>query len=178
MPDEGLPLERWANFYLITTTAAATLIGLLFILITLAADKRPKEVGKIGLYLTPTVVYFISVLLLAAVMTFPNQSRFTAMLCICSAGALGLLYSVSMVVRKEKFLHRWDVFTYVVCPLVAYGLLVRGGLILEHTAQRGLTLVAVAMLALITLGVRNSWGIAVDVVSPPREHSHSRATPP
>jgi len=27
MSDEGLALERWANFYLITTTAAATLIG-------------------------------------------------------------------------------------------------------------------------------------------------------
>jgi len=167
MPDEGLTLERWANFYLIATTAAATLIGLLFILITLAVDKRPKDVGKVGLYLTPTVVYFITVLLLAAVMTFPNQSRFSATLCICGSGALGLLYSVSMVVRKEKFLRRRDAFTYVACPLVAYGTLLWGGVILERSVQRGLTLVAVGMLALITLAVRNSWSIAVDVVSSP-----------
>jgi membrane protein CcdC involved in cytochrome C biogenesis len=167
MPDEGLPLERWANFYLVTSTAAATLIGLLFILITLAADKRPKDVRKVGLYLTPTVIYFGSVLLIAALMTFPNQSRFTATLCNCGAGALGLLYSASMVVRKEKFLNRWDGFTYVACPLAAYGLIVWGGLILDHTAQRGLTLVAVGMLSLVTLGVRNSWSIAVDVVSTP-----------
>jgi len=99
MPDEGLSLERWANFYLITSTAAATLIGLLFILITLAAEKRPKDIGKVGLYLTPTVVYFGSVLLLAALLTFPNQSRFAATLCICCTGTSGLLYSVSMVVR-------------------------------------------------------------------------------
>jgi hypothetical protein len=36
-------------------------------------------------------------------------------------------------------------------------------------AQRGLTLVAVGMVALITLAVRNSWGIAVDVVSSPHK---------
>ncbi len=47
MPEEGLWLERWANFYLVASTAAATLLGLLFILITLAADRRPTEQGKI-----------------------------------------------------------------------------------------------------------------------------------
>jgi membrane protein CcdC involved in cytochrome C biogenesis len=169
MPEEGLALERWANFYLIASTAAATLIGLLFILITLAAEKRPKDVTKIGLYLTPTVVYFGSVLLLAALLTFPNQSRFTAALCICGLGSLGLLYSVSMVARKEKFLQRSDAIQYVVYPLAAYGVLVWGGLLLDHMAQRGLTLVAVGMVALITLAVRNSWGIAVDVVSSPHK---------
>jgi membrane protein CcdC involved in cytochrome C biogenesis len=171
MPDEGLSLERWANFYLITSTAAATLIGLLFILITLTAEKRANDVAKVGLYLTPTVVYFGSVLLLAALLTFPNQSRFTTTLCICCVGTLGFLYSVSMVARKEKFLERSDVFPYMACPLVAYGLLLWGGLLLNHAAQRGLTLVAVGMLALIMLAVRNSWSIAVEVVfSPHREH--------
>jgi membrane protein CcdC involved in cytochrome C biogenesis len=171
MPEEGLSLERWANFYLITSTAAATLIGLLFILITLAAERRPKDIAKVGLYLTPTVVYFGSVLLLAALLTFPNPSRFAATLCICCTGTSGLLYSVSRVVRREKFIRRSDVFPYVACPLVAYGLLVWGGLLLDHAAQRGLTLVAVGMLALVMLAVRNSWSIAVDVVSPPRrEH--------
>jgi hypothetical protein len=50
---------------------------------------------------------------------------------------------------------------------VAYGLIVWGGLLLGHSAERGLTLVAVGMLSLVTLAVRNSWSIAVDVVSSP-----------
>jgi hypothetical protein len=43
-------LDRWANFYLVASTAAATLLGLLFILITLAAERRPKDRAKIRLY--------------------------------------------------------------------------------------------------------------------------------
>jgi hypothetical protein len=48
---DALPLDRWANFYLIASAAAATLIGLLFVVIILAAERRPDEAGKIRLYL-------------------------------------------------------------------------------------------------------------------------------
>jgi hypothetical protein len=32
-------LERWANFYLTMSAAAATLLGLMFVVITLAAER-------------------------------------------------------------------------------------------------------------------------------------------
>lgn len=85
-------LERWANFYLLMAAAAATLIGLLFVVITLAAERMPlKDTPKIRVYLTPTVVYFASVLAVAALLTFPNHTRLTATLCICLAGVVGSL---------------------------------------------------------------------------------------
>src|SRR5580704_733810 len=159
MPEQGLWLERWANFYLVASTAAATLLGLLFILITLAAERRPKEQRQIRLYMTPTVVLFWSVLCLAALLTFPNQSRFTATLCACLVGGAGVLYSVSMLVirdggQKPKWEHPLDVVQYVALPCVAYGLLIGGGALLAHAAPRGLTLVALGMLSLITLALR------------------------
>ena len=70
--DAGLQLDRWANFYVITSTAAVTLVGLLFVVITLAAGRASvSDAGKIRVYLTPTVVYLASVLYFAAVLTFP-----------------------------------------------------------------------------------------------------------
>jgi hypothetical protein len=54
---------------------------------------------------------------------------------------------------------------YVVIPVAAYGLLVLGGVLLLYKAQRGLTLVAMGMFALLTLALRNSWSIAVNLVS-------------
>ena len=83
-------LERWANFYLLTSTAAATLIGLLFVIITLGAERSVEDAtAKIRMYLTPTVIYFASVLFLAALLTFPNHTRLTATLCVCLAGVAG-----------------------------------------------------------------------------------------
>lgn len=174
MNELHLLLERWANFYLITSAAAATLIGLLFVVITLAAERMPLEdTSKIHIYLTPTVVFFGSVLEVAALLTFPNHTRLTATLCICLAGVVGLVYSGSLLIGgvKKSYYERSDLIAYVVVPFAAYGLLVLGGVLLLHHPQRGLTFVAVSMLSLLTLGIRNSWEIAITIVStPPRGH--------
>jgi len=97
-------LQRWANFYLLISAAAATLIGLLFVVITLGAERSVQDdTAKIRMYLTPTVLYFSTVLLLAALLTFPNHTRFTASLCICLVGVGGLVYSGSFLMgRRHK----------------------------------------------------------------------------
>jgi hypothetical protein len=168
-------LERWANLYLLTSTAAATLIGLLFVVVTLAAERMPLvDTTKIRIYLTPTVVYFGSVLAVGALLTFPNHTRLTATLCICLAGVAGLVYSVSFLVGrrgKKSYYELGGLIPYVVVPFAAYGLLVLDGVLLLHHPQRGLTLVAASMLSLLTLAIRNSWTIAIGLVStPPGRH--------
>jgi hypothetical protein len=166
-----LSLERWANFYLLTSAAAAALIGLLFVVITLAAERTVGTVeegtAKIRVYLTPTVVFFASVLVVAALLTFPDHTRLTATLCICLGGVGGLVYSGSLLIGGNKKTHEeWqDLLLYAIVPFAAYGLLVLGGVLLLRDPQLGLTLVAVGMLSLLTLGIRNSWAIAIDVVT-------------
>jgi hypothetical protein len=167
MNELELLLERWANFYLITSAAAATLIGLLFVIITLGAERGVKGgADKIRMYLTPTTAYFASVLILAALLTFPNHTRLTAILCICCVGVGGLVYSASPLIRRgRRDYEQLDLIPYAVFPSAAYGLLAMGGVLLLHDPQRGLTLVAVGMLSLLVVAIRNSWSIAVDVVS-------------
>ena len=166
-------LDRWANFYLLTSAAAATLIGLLFVVITLGAERREEDdAAKIRMYLTPTVVFFASVLGVAAILTFPSHTRLTAALCTCLVGVVGLVYSGSTLVGgNKKSSEEWhDLITYAIVPFAAYGLLVLGGVLLLHHPQRGLTFVAVGMLSLLTLGIRNSWAIAIDVATRPGRH--------
>jgi hypothetical protein len=165
-------LERWASFYLLTSAAAATLIGLLFVIITLGAERRVEDApAKIHNYLTPTVFYFASILFLAALLTFPNHTRLTAALCICLAGVVGLVYSGTSLIEggdRKSFEERQDLISYAIVPFVAYGLLVVGAILLLHHPQRGLTFVAVGMLTLLTLGIRNSWAIVIEVSTRPR----------
>src|ERR1700684_3239138 len=95
-------LERWANFYLLMSGAAATLLGLMFVVIALAAERRSGDAAKIHIYLTPTVIYFASVLFLAALLTFPNHTRLTATLCICLEGVIGLVSSGASFLGGDK----------------------------------------------------------------------------
>jgi membrane protein CcdC involved in cytochrome C biogenesis len=161
-------LERWANFYLLMSAAAATLLGLMFVVITIAAERRPGDAARIPIYLTPTIIYFSSVLCLAALLTFPNHTRLTASICTCLVGVAGLVYSGSFFIgrgHKKSYYGLHDRIVYAVVPFAAYGLYVFGGALFFHAPQRGLTLVAAGMLSMLAVAIRNSWAIAVDVVS-------------
>jgi hypothetical protein len=170
MPGQQLRLEQWANFYAITSAAAATLLGLLFVVITLASERRLKYTAPhIRIYLTPPVIYFSSVLLVGALLAVPNQTRLTAVICICLAGTAGLGYSGSLAIKRGVgsafYEARSDLFPYVLLPFAAYTLMVAGGLLLLRTPQIGLDLVAAGMLVLLGIAIRNSWAIAVTIVS-------------
>ena len=67
-----------------------------------------------------------------------------------------------------------DWIVYAVVPFAAYGVQVFGGVLLFRAPQLGLTLGAAGMLSLLALAVRNSWSIAVDVVSMPRGQQDSK----
>ena len=169
MPGHELRLAQWANFYVVTSTAAATLLGLLFVVITLAAQRGRKDTASIRLYLTPAVIYFASVLLLSALLLVPDQTRLSAVTCVCLQGVAGMGYSGSLAIKRgagsASYIQRSDLFPYVVFPLGAHALMVAGGLLLVLRAEIGLDLVAAGILALLGIAVRNSWAIAITVVS-------------
>jgi hypothetical protein len=174
MNEPEASLARWVNYYVLMGAAAATLIGLLFVVISLVAGGNAKATAsevdearaKIRVYLTPTVVYFATVLCLAALLTFPNHTRLTAALCICIAGVPGILYSGSALVGGDAkaYSRRRDLINYQGLPLLAYGLLVLSGILLFHEVRRALTLAAIGMLLLLGIGIRNSWAIAITMV--------------
>jgi hypothetical protein len=119
------------------------------VVITLAVDRGLEDTGQIRVYLTPTVVYFASVLGVAALLAFPNHTRATAAFCTCPIGVVGLIYSGVFLAgrgRKKIYYEQSDMIPYAGFPFVAYGLLVLGGTLLLHDAQRGLTIVAIGML--------------------------------
>jgi len=169
-------LERWSNFYLLTAAAAAQLIGLLFVVITLASERGRRDAAKIPIYLTPTVVYFAHVLFLGALLTFPSYTRLSVTLCICFTGVVGLVYSGTSLIGgdKKSFIELRDRIPYMIFPSAACGLLVLGGVLFFHATQLGLTLVAAGMVLLLAVGIRNSWAIAIDVVSTPPGRENSK----
>ncbi len=160
-------LERWSNFYILTSAASATLIGLLFVVITLAAGSG-QESTKIRVYLTPNFIYFASVLFIAAVLTIPNHTRLSITICICLLSILGIVYAGSLFFRrsvKKKYYVVFDRIPYAGLPLAAYGILLFGGVLVLQQPQLGLTLIAASMLLLLAVAIRNSWSTVTYLVS-------------
>ncbi len=169
MPAQQLRLEPWANFYVIVSAAAATLLGLLFVVIALAAERgRREDTPKIRIYLTPVVIYFTSALVMSALLTVPSHTSVAAAICVCLPGIAGLVYSGSLAIRRAGsgfYEARSDLFPYVVFPFAAYALVVAGGTLFLPKPDTGLNLVAAGMLVLLCVAIRNSWSIAVTIVS-------------
>ena len=70
-----LPLDTWQNFYVIVGTAAATLTGLMFLVITLIAQiqiSSPRS--HVTVFTTSNVFHFGAVLLAAGILSAPWQA--------------------------------------------------------------------------------------------------------
>jgi hypothetical protein len=86
--------EGWGEFYLLAGSAAAVLIGLIFVVVTLMQD-RPRSSVLAGskLYMGPVVLQVSFVLALSAAALVPGITRgaFAALAAVsrCGAGARG-----------------------------------------------------------------------------------------
>src|SRR5215831_18003921 len=106
------PLSAWVNFYILVGTATGALIGLTFVVITLAAGRAGEAVrpglsgGGLGAYNTPTVVHFAAVLLGCATLSAPWPEFVPAALPL-GLDSLGGVAYVAVVARP---LARWEVY--------------------------------------------------------------------
>jgi hypothetical protein len=90
----------WDNFSIMSGTAAATLIGLLFVAITVTTGLPTSRIvqGTRG-FLTPTLVRFAGVLFLSLVMLAPWPSAWSIGIILGLGGLTGLIYQTTVVLR-------------------------------------------------------------------------------
>src|SRR4051794_19048594 len=122
-------LGGWADFYLITGSAAAALTGLQFVVQTLIASDSNRAMGGsdpewgIAAFGSPTVVHFSQVLLISAAMCVP-WLQFTALrLFVGVIGVCALAYS-GVVLRRARQQQGYvpaleDWVFHVVLPMLA-----------------------------------------------------------
>src|SRR2546425_4124859 len=91
------PLATWQNFYVIVGAAAATLTGLMFVVITLIAQVQVQVSSPrsgIAVFSTPNVVHFGAALLVAAILCAPWQALWNAALLLGLSGLGGMTYVI------------------------------------------------------------------------------------
>ncbi len=159
-------LADWNNFYVIVGSAAAGLTGLTFVVITLASDANQASAVGLRTFVSPTIVHFSAVLALAAFLSVPHLGWVALGVGFSVFGLAGTIYigSVEAAMRNIKRLYqpvREDWVWNVIAPAFVYALLLLAGLLMWRNIQASLYAVAVAALALLIIGIRNAWDVAV-----------------
>src|SRR5580700_4174431 len=161
-------LKEWHDFYVLMGTAGATLLGLLFVAVSLGAGYLTEESqSATRTFMSPVVVHFTSVFFLSAVALFPShQAKFLAALIGATAliGAIISTYITIQVVRTDMTNYLQDYLAYGLLPGVGYLVLLAAAVSIYLEKDFGLNALAGALLLLEILNIRNAWDLMLTMV--------------
>jgi len=163
--DRGVAmLTGWESFYVIIGTSAAVLIGLQFVVVTLAAQMQLVNPEGSSAFATPNIVHFCAILFVAAVLSSPWDSLATVAVILGLCGVAGLVYA-GVVLRRARrhtsytpVLEDW-IFHFTLPP-IAYAILLLAAIMLPSSPAMPLFVVAAAVLLLLFVGIHNAWDSA------------------
>lgn len=151
-------------------TAAATLIGLLFVAITLGVNlSTPYGVHGTRAFLTPTIFQFGAVLFqcLAAVAPWPNMWAVGIIMILCGLG--GFVYHVAVILmqRRVQFasLDWIDFALFSAVPVLSHASLIGGAAGLIAGRSFAPYAIAGAITLLLLTGIRGAWVLTLWIAS-------------
>jgi hypothetical protein len=154
--------EAWHEFYLMAGGAAAVLIGLIFVVISLMQDRsRSTVLTGSKLYMGPIVlgVSFVLVLSAAALAPAIGATSFAAIAGIVAAWGLARGISSTLGIARLKEVHWTDVWFYGVIPSAFY----LGLGAIAFAFWTGWPHAREALAGFVTLGlllaIRNEWDL-------------------
>ena len=146
-------LKEWHDFYILLGTAGATLLGLLFVAVSLGAGYLTEErQSGTRTFMSPVVVHFTTVFFLSAVALFPSpHARFLAELIGATAliGAAISTYITIQVVRTDMTNYIQDYLAYGLLPTVGYLILLTAAVSIYLEKDSGLNALAGGLLLLV-----------------------------
>jgi len=154
-----LPLAEWRDFYTMIGTAAGVIVGATFIVASLSSTLKERALGMRG-FITPTAVHLGSVLVGSAILDAPTLTPLLLAILLGAGGLAGAIYVVVATRIWRLNLDLADRTFYAVSPILAYLAMAVGALLVRYTVARTLEVLAVSLVALLIIGMRNAWDMA------------------
>ncbi len=157
-------LHDWHDFYVLVGTASATLVGLMFVAVSIGTSIFNEDHrAAMTAFITPTVMHFAAVLFVCLLGTIPTHTWYT-LGGLLGAGALaGSIYSGRLVVQLFN-VDLSDRLFYSFLPLLGYLLALIAAVLLLLHATASADLIAAAVLTLLLAAIRNAWDMMVWIV--------------
>jgi len=156
--------NEWSDFFTTTGAAGGTLVGLLFVVVTLGtglSTSRKLDIARASL--TPALYSFAGVLLQSMVMLAPWQSEWPGGTIFIVLGIAGIIYRINAV-RVRSALHlraissKTDRILHNLTPILASIILLCGGAgLMAGEAFAPFTIAASTTLLLVS-GIYRTWG--------------------
>ncbi len=164
------PLHAWRDFFIVTATAAATLIGAMFVVVSIAVGILTRERSAAShAYLTSTLVHLGAVLLASLLTMAPSATRLSFGAVLTTGGVIGVVYVAALAAVVHRFRVDWtDTLWYTGLPFVGYAALAAAGILGFAANFHAVELLAAASVLVLICGVRNAWDMILAFATRPR----------
>jgi len=161
-------LAEWHEFYALLGTAAAALIALLFVAVSISTSvltPDPESRRNTSTYMSPVVFHYTNLLFLSLIALIPAQTWEPFALVIGVAGAGSVIYSIVIAVRvhRNSISDLADRLCYGAIPALCYAVGPVAALFLLEDKPAGLNVLAGAALLLLVINIRNAWDLMISL---------------
>lgn len=166
-------VESWRDFYAFAGTAAATLMGLMFVVMSLGSETLTSDEGTRATraFFTPIIAFFATAIIMALLILIPRATSPVLGMLVVAVAISGLGYMITSGVQslwKSSDLGLEDWVWYVALPFLSYIIIAAAGIVTWRGFGFGLYAVAGAVILLLVTGIRNAWDLVVYTVQHPR----------
>ena len=161
-------LSEWHEFYALLGTAAAALIALLFVAVSISTSvltPDPESRRNTSTYLSPVVFHYANLLFLSLIALIPTETCESFALAIAVPGAGSAIYSIVIALRvhRNSMSDLADRLGYGAIPALCYAMGPVAALFLIEEKPAGLNLLAGAALLLLVINIRNAWDLMISL---------------
>jgi len=161
-------LSDWHEFYGLLGTAAAALVALLFVAVSIATGVLTSDTDSrrnTATYMSPVVFHYANVLFLSLITLVPTQTWESFGLVIGVASIGSVIYSIVIAVRvhRNTISDLPDRLCYGVIPMLCYASGLVAALLIFDAKPAGLNLLAGAALLLLVINIRNAWDLMISL---------------
>ncbi len=163
---QGQNVPRLGSFFIVGASAGATLIGLLFVAISLGAGlSTPQGLDATRAFLTPTLILFGGVLFECMAVLPPWPSAWPVGIILGLCGLTGLIRQIQVILKQRKLnfdsLDWLDWTQFSLVPILGYASLIAGaaGLIAEKSFAP--YAIAGAITLLLLAGIYGAWSVTL-----------------
>jgi hypothetical protein len=164
-------VDGWHDFYLLVGTAAATLVGLLFLSLSMNIEAITREANAdLRVLAAQTFTGFLNVVMLAVLFLIPEQVPLGLGLPLLGISGYGLYETVSRFLKVHRARpHGWgrdSVAPRFIVPTLCFVALtiIAVSVLLGHTG--GLYWLVPVMILLIVAASRNAWDLLLRLRDP------------
>lgn len=162
-------LQQWHELYSVTAEIAATLMGLMFVVISLGRRSAASEalVAVTRALHTPIVVFFVTVIAVSILMLMPNTGTGALGALLGAASIGGLIYMIASGayrVWREYELDTDDLVWYVLLPYLSYAALGAAAVMIWRAIPVGPHVEAGVVVLFLFIGIRNAWDLVTYTV--------------